>query len=67
MIYTYHRYLKNYMYWYINEGVVEAITDGFDLYTKCCQKFRRTFSQALEDTKDMVIKCIGYNCQVLSY
>ena len=54
------------MNWYIESGVAEAVTDGFELYTKCCQKFKRTFSQTLKDIEYMVKKCISYDVNVFS-
>lgn len=53
------------MNWYINEGDIETVTDGFDLYTKCCQKFKRLFAQTLRDIEGMVKECIGYNVEVI--
>ena len=61
----YYHKLKNYMSWYIENGAIEAVADGFDLYAKCCQKFKRVFSQTLRDIEGMVKQCIVYNVEVL--
>ena len=53
------------MSWYIEKGAIDAVADGFDLYAKCCQKFKRVFSQTLRDIEGMVKQCIGYNVEVL--